>query len=305
MIQVILEIILGFAKIVAKLLNYIQHLRLKKYIEKNLVYIDDYGKDLLSPNVLNDILEKDNVKLRVKPQEMFKLFNNLIEYQNQLYNLEKENPDQSYLSEIKFHIDAYNCFKMFYVSLFYLLNKKYEDTYTIISYLEEKVKEVQEYYDVHGLDKVNSVSQLKIELDNLNKLSEFILTKCYVKMSKGKVNQNKMIVDSEVKKPKVKFNGYLEDQLIGNHDILTPETFNLFKDKLKISYDEYIEAIEKCNYNNYSHLVQLPPNVDLLTPKPINYDLTFQRFNYPNLQERMKKQDKGILGRALGYFWNK
>jgi hypothetical protein len=40
-------------------------------------------------NVLTDIIEKDNVKLRVKPQEMIKLYDNLLEYENQLINLEK------------------------------------------------------------------------------------------------------------------------------------------------------------------------------------------------------------------------
>jgi hypothetical protein len=280
-------------------------LRLKKYIEKNLVYIDDYAKDLTSHEVVNDILEKDNVKLRAKPQEMIKLYNNLIEYENQLYSLEKENPDHTYLTELKYRIDVYTNFKVFYVSLFYLLNKKFEDTYTIISYLQERIKEVNEYYEVHGLEKVGELNQLKHELENLNSLSEFIITKCFVKMSKEKTHNNKMIVDSEVKKGKVRFNGYLADQLFDTNEALSNESFNLFKDKLKISYDEYTEAIEKANYNNYSHLVQLPPNITLVTPKPINYDLTFQRFNYPNLEERMKKQGKGFFGKAMGYFFNK
>jgi signal recognition particle subunit SRP68 len=292
---------IDFAKINAKLLNYSQNLRLKKYIEKNLVYINDYAKDF-NDNLISDMLEKDNIKFRCKPQEMIKLYNNLIEYQNQLISLEKENPDQAQLTELHFSNGSFTTSKIFYVALTYLMNKKYEDVYTLLHYLLEKIKEVNEYFEVHNLESLHQLVNDRDQMNSLESKAEFLINKCYVKMNREAINNAKMIVDSEAKKKRMQ--GWLLE-MIEKKNKLDGDTFDLFKERMKISYDEYLENIEKMNYNNYTHLAQLPPNVSLINPKPISYDLTFQRFQYPNLEERMKKQDKGILGKAFGYFFGK
>ena len=49
--------------------------------------------------------------------------------------------------------------------------------------------------------------------------------------------------------------------------------------------------------------MQLPMNTKLIPPKPIVFDLTYERFTYPNLEEKTKKQAKGLLGRTLGYWF--
>ena len=87
----------NFSKIYGNILNYIENLRLKKYIDKNLSYISEYSKEYNTIENINNLFEKDNLKLKVKPQEMMKLYDNLKEYQSQLINLEKDNPEQSYI----------------------------------------------------------------------------------------------------------------------------------------------------------------------------------------------------------------
>jgi ribosome biogenesis protein Nip4 len=134
-------------------------------------------------NVLTDIIEKDNVKLRVKPQEMIKLYDNLLEYENQLINLEKENPDQSYLIDLNFRNKVYSVSKIFYVGLFYLLNKKYEDVYTIMHHILEKIKEINEFYENHNLSSISFLRELRAFIENLENLVRFIISKSYVKMA--------------------------------------------------------------------------------------------------------------------------
>ena len=59
----------------------------------------------------------------------------------------------------------------------------------------------------------------------------------------------------------------------------------------------------KNNYNNFTQIMQLPMNTKLIPPKPIVFDLTYEQFTYPNLEEKTKKQSKGLLGRTLGYWF--
>ena len=121
----------NFSKIYGKILSYIEHLRLRKYIEKNLSFIKDYTKDFENLDMITLLFDKENLKLRVKPQEIIKLFDNLLEYQGQLISLEKENPDQTYLIDLNYKEKVYNLFKVFYAGLFYVLNKKFLDSYIV------------------------------------------------------------------------------------------------------------------------------------------------------------------------------
>ena len=136
----------NFSKIYANILNYIENLRLKKYIDKNLSYISEYSKEYNTIESINNLFEKDNLKLKVKPQEMMKLYDNLKEYQSQLINLEKDNPEQSYIIELNYREKIYTLSKIFYVGLAYVLNQKNHEAYTIMFYTIEKIKESNEFY---------------------------------------------------------------------------------------------------------------------------------------------------------------
>ena len=147
------------------MLNYVQNIRYKKYIEKNLILIEDNSKELLNESVLNELFEKDNTKLRIKPQEMIKFCDNLSDYQNQLLNLEKENPDPSYVIDLNYRSKIYEIFKIYFVGLIYLSNKKYEETYTIQHHVMEKIKDALEFYEIHNLSIVSSLKMLNKRLE--------------------------------------------------------------------------------------------------------------------------------------------
>jgi len=94
------------------------------------------------------------------------------------------------------------------------------------------------------------------------------------------------------------------DSVISQRNILNEESFNMFNQYVNMSYYDYKEAIESQNFNNSTHIIQFPPTIQSIIPKPIIYDLTFQNILYPNIDEKAKKQEKGMFGRALGYFFS-
>ena len=292
----------NFSKIYGKILSYIEHLRLRKYIEKNLSFIKDYTKDFENLDMITLLFDKENLKLRVKPQEIIKLFDNLLEYQGQLISLEKENPDQTYLIDLNYKEKVYNLFKVFYAGLFYVLNKKFLDSYTIMHYFQEKVKEATEFYELHNLVNVSALQLLKESIDVYEKLCIFVINSSFVRMSKENEKTTKM--DVEKKDKKIKYNPYLYSLM--NEEAkkdLDKDNFELLGEDIKLSYDEYKEALMKNNYNNYTQIMQFPMNTKLIPPKPIVFDLTYEQFTYPNLEEKTKKQAKGLLGRTLGYWF--
>ena len=326
----------NFSKIYSNILSYIENLRLKKYIEKNLSYIADYSKEFNNIESINNLFEKDNLKLRIKPQEMMKLYDNLKEYQSQLINLEKDNPEQSYIVELNYREKIYNLSKIFYVGLFYVLNKKNHEAYTIMFYTIEKIKEANDFYEQHHLNNVSQLKELKRQTDNMEKLSIFVINNAFAKMQinkdKDKVKnkeekkkekkedkevkeKNKEDKDKKEKKDdkenqeiekkekRIKYTPYLVDLLKNDNVILTKEQYENLKEYITLPYEDYLEGIKNQNFNGYTHIMQVPMNTQLLEPKPIVYDLTFEKLEYPDLSQKIKGESKSLMGRAFGYFF--
>ena len=269
---------------------------------------------------MSALFEKDNLKLKVKPQEMMKLYDNLKEYQSQLINLEKDNPEQSYIIELNYRERIYTLSKIFYVGLAYVLNQKYLEAYTIMFYTLEKIKESNEYYEQHHLENVSQLKELKSKIDNTEKLAIFIINTAFVKMQfnkekkeekekkekkeEKKEKENKEEKDKKEKKEKkIKYNPYLADLMFNENTILTKEQYDDLKDYITLSYEDYIEGIKNQNFDGYTHIIQIPMNTQLLEPKPIVYDLTFEKLEYPDLTEKTKEKSKSLMGRAFGYFF--
>ena len=322
----------NFTKIYSNILSYIEHLRLKKYIDKNLSYIADYSKDYNNVENISNLFEKDNIKLRVKPQEMMKLYDNLKEYQSQLINLEKDNPEQSYIIELNYREKIYTLSKAFYVGLFYVLNKKYHEAYTIMFYTIERIKEANEFYEQHHLENVSQLKELKNQIDNMEKLAIFVINTSFAKMqlNKGKdkkkeevkkdkekekekenkdkenkENKDKKEKKDEKKEKKIKYTPYLVDMMKNKNLVLTKEQYENLKDFVTLPYEDYLEGIKNHNYNGYTNIMQIPMNTQLLEPKPIVYDLTFEKLEYPDLSQKIKGESKSLMGRAFGYFFGK
>ena len=169
-------------------------------------------------------------------------------------------------------------------------------------YFQEKVKEATEFYELHNLVNISALQLLKESIDVYEKLCIFVINSSFVRMSKENEKTTKM--DVEKKDKKIKYNPYLYSLM--NEEAkkdLDKDNFELLGEDIKLSYDEYKEALMKNNYNNYTQIMQFPMNTKLIPPKPIVFDLTYEQFTYPNLEEKTKKQAKGLLGRTLGYWF--
>ena len=293
----------NFSKIYGNILNYIENLRLKKYIDKNLSYISEYSKEYNTIENINNLFEKDNLKLKVKPQEMMKLYDNLKEYQSQLINLEKDNPEQSYIIELNYREKIYTLSKIFYVGLAYVLNKKNHEAYTIMFYTIEKIKEANEFYEQHHLENVSQLKELKSQIENMEKLAIFVINNAFVKMHLNKQENIKDKEKKENKDKKIKYNPYLADLMFNENIILSKEQYENLKDYITLPYEDYLEGIKKHNFDGYTQIMQIPMNTQLLEPKPIVYDLTFEKLEYPDLTEKTKEKSKSLMGRAFGYFF--
>ena len=320
----------NFSKIYSNILSYIENLRLKKYIDKNLSYIADYSKDYNNIENISNLFEKDNLKLRVKPQEMMKLYDNLKEYQSQLINLEKDNPEQTYIVELNYREKIYTLSKIFYVGLFYVLNKKNHEAYTIMFYTIEKIKEANEFYEQHHLGNVSQLKELKKQIDNMEKMAIFVINTCFAKMQlnnnkekkkdekkneikekkekkddkkDNKENKDNKDKDRDKKEKKIKYTPYLVDLMKNDNLILTKEQYENLQEYITLSYEDYLDGIKNQNFNGYTHIIQVPMNTQLLEPKPIVYDLTFEKLEYPDLSQKIKGESKSLMGRAFGYFF--
>ncbi len=297
----------NFSKIYSNILNYIENLRLKKYIDKNLSYISEYSKEFNTIDNISNLFEKDNLKLKIKPQEMMKLYDNLKEYQSQLINLEKDNPEQSYIIELNYREKIYSLSKIFYVGLAYVLNKKNHEAYTLMFYTIEKIKESNEFFSQHHLDNVSQLKELKNQIDNMEKMAVFVINTAFAKMQlnkeSNKTNEKKESQDKKDKK--IRYNPYLSDYMLNNNVILNKEQYEELKDYITLSYEDYLEGIKTHNFDGYTHIMQIPMNTQLLEPKPIVYDLTFEKLEYPDLTEKTKEKSKSLMGRAFGYFFGK
>ena len=313
----------NFSKIYENILNYIENLRLKKYIDKNLSYISEYSKEYNTIENISKLFEKE-IKLKIKPQEMMKLYDNLKEYQSQLINLEKDNPEQSYIIELNYREKIYTLSKIFYVGLAYVLNHKNLEAYTIMFYTIEKIKESNEFYEQHHLENVSQLKELKTQIENTEKLAIFVINTAFVKIQLDKENNKdkKEIKDKkenkeeketkekkddkekkEIKEKKIKYNPYLSDLMFNENIVLTKEQYEDLKDFITLSYEDYLEGFKNHNFNGYTHLMQIPMNTQLLEPKPIVVDLTFEKLEYPDLTEKTKEKSKSLMGRAFGYFF--
>ena len=120
----------------------------------------------MNPVVLGELIDRESYKLRIKPQEMIKFCDNLMDYQNQLINMEKDNPDPAYVIDLNFRSKIYDAFKLYFVTLIYLTNRKYQETYTMLHHLTEKLKDIEEFYDIHNLNKITSLNSLFERIDN-------------------------------------------------------------------------------------------------------------------------------------------
>ena len=180
-------------------------------------------------------------------------------------------------------------------------------------YTIEKIKESNEFYEQHHLENVSQLKELKTQIENTERLAIFVINTAFVKMQLNKNKEKKEDKEKkddkekkekkEIKEKKIKYNPYLSDLMFNENIVLTKEQYEDLKDYITLPYEDYLEGFKNHNFNGYTHIMQIPMNTQLLEPKPIVYDLTFEKLEYPDLTEKTKEKSKSLMGRAFGYFF--
>lgn len=287
----------NMAKIYGKLLSYLQNFKLKLLIRKTFIYLENFNKEVLNKRLIKLIIEGNNVSVKVKPQEMIKLYENLIEYQNSLSSLEKENNERYDTTFDEFSILVFQTFRKFFSSLIYIYNKKFQDANTLMHFIKEEIRSVFEFLEVHKKTDSQEFHELLGKIKDLSNFTTFLTSLLYVAVVKKEKQSEKQVT-------RIKTNSNLYDIMNSNFFKINEEFYKLFANNFKFTYEEYKESLENQNYSNYTNLINFPPKISLLNPKPIIYDMAFEAIHFPDLSERSKKQEGSMLGKMKSFFWN-
>ena len=281
------------------ILNYIECLRINAYIKKNEALINDYSKDFEDEKILTSLCEKPNLKLRVRPQELIKLYDNLLDCYNKLIILDKENPDKQSIKTLTYYIQTYNLFKLYYSGIFLILHKRFPDTIALMNYFVNQLKANNEYYNQHHINKID----LYKKSQQYETLCGNVIKSSLHAIDKEKERKEKTTIDNKTKEQIMQSIPYVNELLEKEKENELPkEFFDIFGESIKMNYKEYKDGTNKQN-----QIIKQLIGTAVPPPKPIQFDLIYQQLNYPNLEAKMKKQEqqqsKGFLGRTFGYFW--
>ena len=177
------------------ILNYIESLRLNAYITKNEALVNDDSKDFEDEKVLSSLCEKPNLKLRIRPQELIKLYDNLLDCYNKLIILDKENPDKQSVRTLTYYIQAYSLFKIYYSGIFLILHKRFQDTIALMNYYINQVKGNNEYYNQHHINRV----ELYKKSQQYETLCASVIKGSLHAIEKEKERKEKTTIDSKTK----------------------------------------------------------------------------------------------------------
>lgn len=296
-------------QILNKLLNYSQYYKINNQIWKTNLYIIDYKSYFYNKFTIVDILEKDNVKLNVKPQEMIKLYDNLIQYYSQIRVNEREFNDEIFLNILNLKEKISNSCKIFYCGYFYLSNKKLTETLSIFNNLKDKYFEIVKIYEMNKNLKCKELDEMIDELESLIRNSEFISHKIFSKLKLDNLNKVRN-GEKEEKREKItyKCNSWLQSDMNGDKESINNENYKVFSEFMKMNFEEFKDSLKKQNYNNFTHLIQFPPSFLLLPPKPISFDLVYSSIKYPEIKSQSKEnktEKQSLIGRAFGYMFGK
>lgn len=301
-----------------KIITYFTLLKINYQIWKTTIYLETYKLIFVNDNLILQILEKDNVKLQVKPQEIIKLYDNYIQYVNMIKTSDKEGINDLQFKILGFSEQVLNTLKIYYTSIVYLCLKKYEESYNLVAYFDQSWLEIEKTYELNKFSAYNQrdLDSLIKDGRKLKEFSKFLSLKIYARLN---IDKNKHLLELTSKKNhkdtkenlengvnkeiKIKCNSSLYSSIKGNKESINQENFQVFKDFSKIDYKEYKETIKNANFGNYSNIIQFPPAFQVLHPKPISFDILYNQLSYPDLKEKVKeKESKGILRSVFGLF---
>ncbi|CAF0795053.1 unnamed protein product [Brachionus calyciflorus] len=266
------------------LFAYLSWTRINKTIERNLLMVDLY-KSQLGVQTNNQTDDGNKIK-NVKPQDIVRLYDIIIQNYTDMSQLPGLIYDQEYQNDSELIILLHKTFRAYYISLFYLANKKYKESIGFCFKVD------------------NYLKQLDLMLKGLKKTE--------LKVDEMRSKMDKLKIDLEQFKYRIQTEALLEDKM---------EELSLKEQEQNREKLEKIPLIDRMDiYLEDSSLVSTTPNVARLALnfepvqcKPLFFDLALNHLDLPNLEDKIEQkqqsqngaqqqQQQGVKGFIKGFF---
>jgi len=247
--------------------TYLTFIKCNKVIDRNLVMINEMKK-VLSGEV---VIEKG--KKPVKPQDLVRLFENIIQNLNDVKNLAGLDEDLEFHHEIEAKVSYYKAARCFYIALTFLNAQKWAEAMALF-------QRAKEYGNKAKKDSKLEASMRK----DVDKLDSDIESRQFMAHANS-------ILEQESNKGKAADADHVDDSKC---------------DQLPLSerLDKYYE--DKSLTNKKPNLVEFPPSFQPIPCKPLYFDLAREHLEFPDLEEKINQgqkqggQKQGWLGGWLG-----
>lgn len=270
--------------------NYFQSRKLATIIERNSLMMHNatnkFEKDIGFDNVWNC---KKNFKGKTFfPQDIVKLYDNLLQIYKQLLELEGSNPDYKSFKGIELQESCYRALRTFYVACTHFSYGKLVEGYSLLVHFNELANSIQDLernYEI-SLEKINRelANDLKKHMERLSALK----VRAHINiLNQRNKDEDKLKKDTE-----------------GAAQGVTKKNENLLQYLKRAQKDSEDNAVPE-DIDNMP-LIDFPPGVSMLPSKPIFLDLGYSYLRYPNLKNKIKEEEtKGIgkvVGKMFGFF---
>lgn len=273
-------------QIYIKLANYFQSKKLESVIERNRILISNarnrFNTDIGFDNVWYC---KKNIKTKTSfPQDIVKLYDNLLQIYKQYLDIENSNPDFKAIKKIEIEETYYRALRCFYVACTHFSYGKLLEGYSLLSQFDNICQNAENISSKENLPLEQINPQLYADILSHKEKVSSLRVRAHVnilnqrnKEEEGlKKQMNDMAIEGD-KKKKITLLSMLKNQIITEDDKST----------------ENLEDVP---------LIDFPPSYSMLPGKPIFLDLGYSHLRYPSLKDRVKEEGKGVLGKVWGFF---
>jgi len=245
------------------LFGYLTWTRMSKTIERNLLMIESYKNSLNKPATPEEENNNTSKTKTAKPQDIVRIYDIILQNIKDMSNLPGLSNDKQYLIESEFLTSYYKMFRSYYICLFYLSTKKYNESVGFIFKVETYIKQVEA-----------SFSATMAKTQDLNKTD----LDASIQELKREVNQSKYKIQSAA---------ILEANDTSND--FNPEFTKDQLDKIPLCdrLDIYYEDNNLLNKN--PNLVRLPLEFEPIPFKPLFFDLALNHVELPNYDDKIDR----------------
>lgn len=239
------------------LLNYLTFLRVVLTIDRNLVMLNTFKKNLAAS-------QSGEAKKATKPQEGVKLYEAIVQLLGELQQMPGMDGDAAFLSHVELLGKIFKTFRCYYMALTCQGNRQWAEALALYQRAETYITQVkgQRLTDA-DLSKYNCVGeQLPQLLENL---------------SSGKCAAH-------------------AQNILGVEDVASAMSGLTVRSKKMLSQrlDDFVEDPSLTSAT--PNVLKLPPNMSPVACKPVFFDLALNHATFPSLVEKVETKSKAAAG---------